>query len=475
MTFLKQSGLYLAGRIVPACIGVAGVSLYTRLLDPATIGQYALFVSTAYLVNATVYTWIRIAALRVVAGVEESTFPDLFATIFLIFCGVSAAVIPIMVAVLGFLQPALPVVSVLLASTAVVAVGWYELTAALLQARLSVRAWSLLNLYRAFGAIVFSLAFIFIGWKANALLAGFVVGNGMTLIFARLWSPASRGSFDLELCRRCFRFGWPQSAGAALTYIAPVVQRGILNAGVGASALGIFAVAQDFGTLTLSSLISAVSLAGIPLAFAAKDRADGAALEAQLRANARLIFAVGLPATVGLCALAIPLSHRVFGPRFWDGAAIILSIVAVTGFAINLRTYYFDQAFELAMKTRPQAIISLVGTIVLIAGCVVLVPRYAAVGAALSALAASLLCLGLSIGWGARVLPLPVPLNDWFKTALATAGMALALAFVPRNAGVIALACEIAGACFIYLALSTAARPNLLRAYVDRRFVSLGR
>ncbi len=475
MKLVKQSGLYVAGRIVPAAIGLCGVALYTRLLDPATIGEFALLVSTTFFIRAISYTWLSIAALRTVAGSSDDDMPDFFRTILVLFIVTSVVVVPLTVGILHAYRPELRPASLALAAGAVIAAGWYELTCSLLQGRLSVQSWSLLNFVRSVGTIGITTLLIFMGWKLDALLAGFALGHFTTLLFANVWGPGRHGSFDIDRARRYFYFGWPQSASAALAYAAPVAQRWILAAGAGAIGLGIFSVAQDFSSLALATLIGSVSIAGIPLAFKAKDRGDERALLEQLDANARLIFGVALPATVGLCVLADPLSHVVFGPKFQSGAATILMFVAFAGLAVNLRTFYFDQSFELAMRTRPQAIISVVSTVVLIVGCVVLVPRYAAVGAAIAALISSLTGLMASMLWGKRILAMPIPAHDWLKTTLAAMGMGLVLAVTPRSATLLGLGFDIFGGLVVYAALSTLARLNLVRTFLGQRLASFER
>jgi O-antigen/teichoic acid export membrane protein len=474
MNFIKRSGMYLAGRIVPSVIGLGGVALYTRLLDPVPIGEYALLLSVTFLVSATAYTWLRISALRFIAGSAEDELPNLLATILMAFLVTSIVVGPFIAAALHIYKPAFPVSTLALAAAAVIASAWYDLNSSLLQARLSVQSWSILTFCRAVCGVGFSTLLIFMGLKTNALLAGFVIANCTALLFVTIWVPAGRGSFDWSICRRYFRFGWPQSVGAAQEYAASVGERSIVDTGVGAAGLGIFAVAYNFGSLALSSVIGAVSLAGIPLAFRAKDRGDSAALTAQLEANAQLSFAVGLPAMAGLCVLAEPISHFVFGPKFWDGASLILAIVAVMSFADNIRAFYFDQAFELSLQMRPQAIISLVRTVLAVGGCLLLVPRYGAMGAAISALVASFVSLGLSVWWGPRMLAMPIPIRDWLKTVFATGCMGLTLVVIPKTSSVIVLASEVLGGCALYIAVSVAVRPALIRTYVRHRFVTVG-
>ena len=475
MLLLKQSGIYLAARIVPALVGLAAVAFYTRLLDPASIGAYALLLSTSLLCSGVGFTWIRIAALRIAAGDGNQLAPDFSATIGISFLATTGAVALIEGIGLHVFQPQLSWVLLLLTITAAVAAGWYDLNASLLQARVNVLGWGALNLGRALAAFAGTVVLIRLGWKTEALLGGFVLGNGATLSFAKLWFPARRGRFDSLLFWRCFHFGWPQSVNAAQGYFAPAFQRWVLQLVAGSTALGIFAVSQDFSLQTMASLVGSISLAGIPLAFRAKEREDAAALAAQLRRNARLIFGVALPASVGFIVLAKPIVHTFFGAPFWDRAPALLVLFGLAGLAVNLRTYYFDQAFELTMETRPQPIITLFGTIVTVVATIVLVPRYSAIGAGVAALAASISCLLLSVVWGLRVQHMPVPLTDWTRTGVATAVMAVVLVVLPGEGSASGLLVALCCGGLTYLLISTLTRMSLVRAHFGERFVWLQR
>jgi O-antigen/teichoic acid export membrane protein len=470
MGFFKQSSLYLAGRIVPALIGVGGVAIYTRLLDPSVMGAYALLLSTSVLASVIGFTWLRIAALRVAAGHDEEPQADFAATIAWLFVATAVAVGIIEAIAVHVYQPEYPIVLVLLAVAAAIASAWYDLNASLLQARLDVAGWGLLNLVRAVVIVAASVVCILLGLKAEGLLIGFILGNAATLAFIRLWKDAPRGRFDRELFWRCFHFGWPQSINAAQAIVAPVIQRWTIQFAAGTAAVGIFAVAQDFSSQTIASLVGSVSLAGIPLAFRAKERGDGQALAEQLRANAQLIFGIALPATAGFAMLAEQITHTFFGARFWDGTPLLLVLIGISAFALNLRVYYFDQAFELAMETRPQAMISLAGSILAVGGTFVLIPRIGVAGAGVSALAGSILALVMSMVWGARIQRMPIPLDDWLRTAFATGAMVFALAFVPKDVHTAGLVAALIGGGLIYLAFSSITRIALIRTHFGGRF-----
>ncbi len=475
MTLFHRSGIMVLGRAMPALIGLGGVALYTRLLDPASVGEYALLLSISLLISAVGYSWLRVATLRLgVRSIDESQPPFLqtlgvsFAATALVFAAIEGVAIRV-------LQPALAWSSLWLAVAGAASIAWFELNGTILQAQLRVVSWSVLNLLRAVAALAATLSFIRWGWKTDAMLAGFLIGNLTTLVYAGLWLPMLRGRFDRALFGQLFAFGWPSSATAALMQISPTFQRYVLNFVGGSAAVGIFAVASDFTSQTLYTIIGSVSLAGIPMAYKAKDEGGPEALRLQLLDNARLIFALAVPAAVGIAALAAPIAEVVFGARFRGGAEAIIILIAFATLAAGLRTYYFDQAFELAFETRPQALISAISVGALMVLCLVLVPRMGAAGAALASLLCSLLWLVLSIVWGRRVLSMPVPVASWLKTAVAAAGMALAIALVPNRSEWTGLATGIILGGFVYVLLSVLMRLDVLRSRFPARFAWLQR
>jgi O-antigen/teichoic acid export membrane protein len=472
---IQKSGIFFFGRALPALIGLAGVALYTRMLDPASVGGYALLLSISLLASAVGFSWLRVAALRLAAAGVEDENAGLIATVAVSFGATAVFVALIEALALHFLRPGLALSSLLLAVAAAAASAWYELNGVMLQARLSVFAWGMLNFGRAAGALLFSVLLISAGWKIDALLAGFVLGNCATVAFMGIWRPALRGRFDMAIFKRLFVFGWPSSVTAAFSQISPAFQRFTLDAAAGSSAVGLYAVSQDFTSQTLFVLIGSISLAGIPMAYKAKDQGGPVALRLQLLENARLIFAIALPAAVALAVLAGPIAHVFFGARFRAGAEVIMALIASAALIAGLRTYYFDQAFELALKTQPQATISFLGTLLVVVLSLILIPRYAAVGAAISSLGASVVWLLMSIVWGRRILPMPIPTRSWLKTGFAVAGMALAMEVVPARDGIAGLCAAIVFGAFSYCFLAVITRLDLIRSRFTRRFAWLQR
>ena len=470
---LKQSLVALSGRMIPAAVGLGSVAIYTRLLDPGSVGAYALLLSASLLANGIGFAWLRNAVLRVVSGEDEGELrPDVAATIVLAFCATALVLGALEGLALRVLRPGLALLPVCLAVGAAWASGWYDLNQALMQARLRLVSWGALNLSRALTALVVSVSCIELGLKTDALLIGFIAGNVAAFAFVAGWAPGLRGRFDPRLFARMARFGWPLGLKAGLEQIAPTVQRYIVNSSVGMGAVGVFVVANDFTAQTINSILGSINLAGVTLAFRARDVGGEAELKRQLEQNARIIFGIAAPLAFGIVVLAKTLASVVFGPQFQHGAQAVIVIIGISSFVGYLRVYYFDLAFELAMNTVPQPIISTIGTAVMIGASAVLIPRYGSNGAALSALIATVTAFVLSAVWGRRIMRLPIPVGCWIKTVLATSGMVLVLAAFPKHGGVVELIMLASLGAVIYGGLSLAMRFELVRARLSSRITT---
>jgi O-antigen/teichoic acid export membrane protein len=466
MQVFRQWPIYFIGRILPAGIGFCAVALYTRLLAPESFGVYALLLSTSFFAGLIGFTWLRVASLRMIATVTPEGESNLMATIGLGFAAMSVIVSAIIVLIVRVYQPAWGWTPALLTAACAVASGWFELNVSIVQARLRVLAYSILQMSRAVVALVSSLVLIAAGFKANALLGGFIIGNCAAVGARGLWRSAlASGRFDRQLLHQIFRFGWPVSA-TAVGNMSVTFLRYVLNAFSGSAAVGIFAAASDFSQQSIGLLIGTATIAGQPLAFRARDLGNHDELADQLRNNARLIFAVGLPATAGLIALSGPFSDVYLGPRFHVHTGLVMAISAIVMFLSGLRTSYFEQAFEITLQTTAVAVNTGVRLVLVVAPSFWLIAKYGAVGAAIAVLVSELFGLALSIVWANRQMHLPIPWGSWLKVAGASSVMVAALLLVPGKSTVAGLAAAIVAGIAVYGAAIALTHMNGIRMYV---------
>lgn len=430
MAVFKQWPIYFIGRILPAGIAFFGIALYTRFLDPGTFGIYALLLSTSFLVGTTCFAWLRVATLRMSGTIDPAEEPDYAATILAAFVCMSLLTAAVIIGLIRITQPHVSWAAVLLTAGTAIASGWFELNITACQSRLQLIAYSALQAARAGATLIGSLLLIFAGFKVNALLGGFIIGNLFGFGAIGVWKPALRGRVHRAMVVRLWRFGWPSSV-VSLSSFSVTLQNFLLQSAVGSAALGVFAVATSFATQSVALLMGTAALAGQPLAFRARDSGTHVQLMNQLRSNARLVFAIGFGATAGLIALAGPLVNVYLGPRFRADGVMLVIISALAVFIAGMRTAYFEQAFEIAFHTRPIAVVQTFRVVINVALAVTLIHFYGVLGAVVAFLATEVLVLALTIVWSRRHLRMPIPLVSFAKVVAASVAMIAVVQLVP--------------------------------------------
>ncbi len=459
---LTKTFLYVLGRIVPALIGLGGVALYTRLLDAASVGTYTLLLATSLLVSGIATSWVRVAAFRLLAGSAEPN-PVLVRTIAQAFAVLSLVMVVAEIPVLVAYHQHFSAAAFALALAIAVAASFYDLTIALIQAQLDVGRYGALSLARAIVAVSCSLLLIHFGLHAEALLGGFLAANLVAAGGLRYWLPAIHGRFDRDRFREMLHFGWPMSLTYGCAQAPATFSRYLLTVLAGSAAAGIFGVAGDFARQTIVLLMGATSLAGQQLAIRRYDTEGAEAARRALIDNIMLIAAVGVPATVGIAVFATPMAHVFLGRGFQAQAGTIIALTAVTTLLVGLRTFYFDQAFELVKDTRPQIVLGPAVCVLEIGSAALLIPIAGAAGAVLASVVAATIGLASSALWGRRFFALPLPLADFAKIALATGAMLVIVRLLPPASTPLGLSEAIAAAMIVYVATFGASSYRRLR------------
>src|SRR5437879_13306192 len=95
---LSQTFHYSVASVVSAAIGLLSAVVFTRLLSPEEYGVYVVGLSTAGIVSAMLFTWVRVSALRFQS---EGGSVDVRATVLLAyFISVLAAPVALLIATL---------------------------------------------------------------------------------------------------------------------------------------------------------------------------------------------------------------------------------------------------------------------------------------------------------------------------------------------------------------------------------------
>jgi len=321
------------------------------------------------------------------------------------------------------------------------------------------------------------VAFIVWGMGWWGPLMGVAVGSIPPVLYAyrRDWAGIRLG-IDLEVLNRICAYGIPLSLTVGLSFIIGSSDRYIIAYYLGDGAAGVYSVAVDFTSQTLTLLLMTISLAIVPLAMRAweNDDADGARIH--MRHNATLLLAVGIPSVVGLMLLAPSIAHGFLGTSFRSDAARVIPIVALGTFLAGFKAYYLDTSFQFVHRTIYQVWIVLIAAVVNVVLNLIVMryTKFGIIGAAGASVIAYVISMGLTAFYGRRHFALPFPLRDFLQIVAASATMALILWLLRDFRGAAALTGQIMAGGTVYAVILFAFNFQDLRRAIVQRVIKRG-
>jgi O-antigen/teichoic acid export membrane protein len=422
---LQHGAIYFVGRILPALITLAMMTIYSRVLTAADYGLFALVNSGVMIAFNFTLQWLCGTVLRLDPETQDrAAFRLAVLTIFGVV--LLAAAIGCLVVAVG-VEGVQSRILIFLGFMIFAFTGWLELNLSFLMTELKAGLYGRVNTVRTASSAVLGISFALVGWGVSGVLTGAAIG---------LLLPSARMSFinrealrgwwpDKKMVQSILTYGFPLGLGLLLYGVVSNADRQLLGVLDGAAAVGLYAVGFDLADRIISAIMSPIGSAGLPLAIKAFESRGAPGAERQLSQNVVLLFLVGLPASVGLSLVGPSLAHLLLGAEFRDSAARIVPIVAVSSFLAGVRAFFLDHIFQLGRKTGRMGVVMAVTATAAIAMNWWLIPLYGLFGAAYATLSAHAIgvCAGIALGRG--ILRVRPPIMDLAKIAAATAAMAV--------------------------------------------------
>ena len=451
---LRQTFHYMVASILSAAIGLLSAIVFTRLLSPEEYGVYVVGLSTAGIVSAMLFTWVRVSALRFQS---EGGSVDVRATILLAYLvSVLAAPIALLIATLS---TSVSIERNIAAVCFALGLALFELGQELLKARLQSFAFMSASIMRACVAFLLCLGAALLGGGGLSQLAMVTIAYFITasLFAMTIWrSPIAK--FDISDLRTFARFGIPITLSGIVFALHAALDRMLVFHLMGDNAAGHYGASADLVRQII--LIPAVSIASATIPLAVRTFADGGAREAgpHLEFSFEILLAVVLPAVVGVALTSNYIAGVVLGSDFRATAVQIMPILAFAWLFQSITQSYVHASFHLA-KTPFLMTLQSVG--MLLVNLIVMPPliaRFGLVGAASSLVLAE--AFGTGFGWFLTRKAFPLPFNAFhlLRIASATAIMALVLTVLKPllPVGVLSFCALAACGCLTYLAAAMA-------------------
>ena len=468
--FLSHAGIYLIARGLPGIVAFIAIPLFSRLLDPTDYGRYALVVATVGLLNALLFQWLRLSLVRYMPAYKGD--PQRLKSTLLSVALVIIALLGVVGAILSFLPINSEFRLLILPCWVVLAVqAMFELFSE--YTRAIVQPWRNMTfqLLRAGAFVLVGAALVWGGWNWWGPLAGASVGMLLAIAygFRQDWRGV-RLSIDPVMLKRLAQYGVPLSLTVAMAVVISSSDRFLISWYMGEAAAGLYSVATDFTMQSLTLLMMVVNLAMYPLAVRAWEEQGREAAQDQMRSNASLLMAVGLPSVAGICVLSPGIAQCFFGERFRESAVDIMPLIAIGAFLAGLKAYHFDAAFQFVHRTIYQVWIVLFVAIVNIVLNVIAIPTWGINGAAGATLLAYVVSIALTAWLGRRHLALPFPLKASTQVVLACGVMAAVLWPFRDAVGATSVAAQIAGGGALYVAVLVGANFLGLRDAIVQKY-----
>jgi O-antigen/teichoic acid export membrane protein len=447
---LRHSALYLVARGLPGLVSLLALTVYTRLLSPEQYGQYALVGAWTGLAGVVLFFWLRAGLVRFFA-VYEGRQHAFLSSVALAFAGLVALVAAAAAAGLAVVAPAArPLV---LAGVALLAChALFELQRELARAELAPVRYGMLGTASAVLSLVFGVALVLLGLGAVGALAGAAAGALVAVLppLARQLRVVRLHLADLAILRQLLRYGAPLTAAIALDFVVASSDRLLIGWLLSEEAVGRYAVGYDLARNGVGVMLTIVHLAAYPLVVQAFEQRGPQGAAPQMERNLVAILAVGLPAATGLALVAGNIATVLLGAAFRADATTIIPVIAVAVVLGGAKVFHFDYSFQLSRRTGLQVWISGLAASLNVVLNLLWIPAFGIIGAAYATLVTYALALLLSLAWGRRVVPFPVPTAEIAKIALATAVMAATVWPLAGGRGLMWLIAQIAAGAVVY-------------------------
>jgi O-antigen/teichoic acid export membrane protein len=452
---IRHTLIYFISRVITGASALVGIWLFTRLFPPEIFGEYVGCVAFASFLNIILFDWLRKAYQRQVPG--HTSPQQLAGAMLAIFLAQVLGVGSI--ALLFYLWSTALAIFVAQTLMLTLALASSDLSLEKLRSLLWPAHYLAFSVFRDVAQIALVIILLQSGLESKALVLAQIIAYILPVF---IWGPFLwRGvypKFFQNETKSLLSYGMPLVFNYSLSAFLNNGDRLLLTALASSTAIGFYGAASGMARQSITLLMQSVNLAAAPLAFRAGLDKSGAGAIQQLSQNLLLLLLVGLPATVGLSVLALPLSELVLGPSYVSDAATLLPWAACAALLYGLRTFYTDHAFYMSDKTQLLWRNALFCCFLSIPVYVFLILNFAAKGAGWAAVINGLISLCASWVTGRRIFALPLPVRDitWICLATIICGAVawLFVSFISINLAGLILAVFAAGAAYCAVILA---------------------
>lgn len=469
---LHSTLLYLPAQFLPPFVQFATTIAWTYLLDPAAFGFVNFIISVQEIVAFAGLTGWTLFVLRFRERFRERG-KERFVAMDQRMAAVSALLQVILApAVLALLD--LPLDAATIGGTAA-----YLVTKMLVahygdwaRAQHAIRAYTAAQLIASVAGSALSIVAIYaFGPVSAAVLGAQAIGQALAIAALVMMKQVrfGLGAFDKELFGDLRRFAAPILLGGLVGWGAGNFIRVLVQYLDGPVALGLISVGWGVGQRIASVLAMLLAAAAFPLAVKHYESGDRNGALAQVSFNGLLLFAVLLPAVVGLTTLAEPVVTVLIAPNFRETTFVVLPIAFAAASLRYMRIHTCEQSMYLIERPELTLYVLIAEAVLNIVFCALGLHFGGFAGAAAGMMAGTAITTVGAFAFCFTKLGLPPPtLMTLLRICGAAAAMSLCLRLMPVTASAVSVAAAVFSGATVYALMIVAFFPEVRALLVER-------
>ena len=340
--------------------------IVAKFLGPSEYGKFALAIGVMGFVQSLTFEWIRQSGVRFYSERSRQEAPEIRATLDASFVAVAAgfSIVALAFALLGP-NTALPRDLLALAFIAAISNGYFDLQTAMARARFADSLYMRLIVSKNVLAVVLTAGGAWATGSAKvALVAGILSLGGSTLLWRRqLGDEAPISLANRLLARKFAGYAWPIIAAMVLYQLIPLANRVLAAHLFGFAETGRFALAYDLGLRAVQAIGSALDVLLFQIAVRAHDIHGEERAKAQVASNMAIVFAILLPASIGIWAVLPSVEQLIVPEAFRGPFAHFLGLMLPGLFCVGMVQFAINPVFQIRQKTMPMVLAALAACI----------------------------------------------------------------------------------------------------------------
>lgn len=431
----KDSAKYLPSMVVPALVGIISIPIKTRLFPPEVYGTYVLVITTVSLLSAIAVAWIGSSTIRFYPAYELKGELYKFYSVLLKLTTFSVGIISILSLIVLFLLKTKVSNSLhflmYIGVTLFIVNSFWSVFLNFLRAKREVTWYSILSIWKSIAGLGIGIAIVLIlHTGVEGLLSGDIISIAIAIpllwkIFLGMPPFLKDGNIRSQMGREIAKYGIPAMSINILSWAQSLSDRYILQFFRGSMEVGVYSPNYTIAEHGIFLITSLFLLSSTPIGFNIWEKQGVKASKEFMSKLTRYYLLIGIPATVGLCLLAKPITHVLVAPQYYAGYRII-PLVASGAFLVGV-AHRFTIGLSYYKRTDLLMLCYLGSVVLNVILNLLFIPRYGYMAAASTTFVSYAFLLLSTIFVSRRYFIWEFPFKSLAKVTFASIVMALAL------------------------------------------------